>query len=149
MADTLKPSLLDADRRGQVVTDLQGLVDQEVAGKTGLSGGIVKAGYAAVKKVKPGFVGTAIDRMLEEFVDALEPHWAAYRAQPAPTGFGAFLAGRPQEVSQALLAVTDRRAERQHRAAVASAYGRLRPKAQENVIAALPRLGDLVERHAG
>jgi hypothetical protein len=27
-------------------------------------------------------------------------------------------------------------------------YTRLRPKGQDNVIEALPRLGDLVERHA-
>jgi hypothetical protein len=145
----LKPSLLDADRRGRVVADLQGLVDHEVSAKSGLSGGIVKAGYAAVKKVKPGFVSHAIDRMLEEFVDALEPFWAEYRAQPAPTGFGAFLAARPEPVSQALLVVTDRRAERSHRAAVTSAYNKLRPRAQENVVEALPRLGEIVERHAG
>jgi Family of unknown function (DUF6918) len=146
VGDTLKASLLDPDRRGQVVTDLQALVDQEVADKTGLSGGIVKTGYAAVKKVKPGFVRAAIDGLLEEFVDALEPHWAAYQAQPT-AGFGAYLAGRPQEVSQALLAVTDRRVERQSRSTVSSAYAKLRPKGQDNVIEALPRLGDLVQRH--
>lgn len=159
MADTLKAGLLDADRRGEVVTDLQALVDQEVAGKSGLSGGIVKAGYAAVKKVKPGIVRGAIDSLLEEFVAALEPYWAAYLAtgatgaaggsgQPA-AGFGAYLAGRPQEVSQALLAVTDRRVERSSRAAITSVYAKLRPRGQENVIEALPRLGDLVQRHAG
>jgi hypothetical protein len=148
VADTLKASLLDPDRRGAVVADLQALVDQEVASKDGLSGGIVKTGYAAVKKVKPGIVRGAVDSLLEEFVAALEPHWAAYQEQPT-AGFGAFLAGRPQEVSQALLAVTDRRAERASRATVASMYNRLRPKAQDNVIEALPRLGDLVERHAG
>jgi Family of unknown function (DUF6918) len=146
VADTLKAGLLDPDRRPQVVTELQALVDQEVAGKSGLSGGIVKTGYAAVKKIKPGIVGRAVDGLLEEFVDALEPHWVAYRAQPTP-GFGAFLNSRPQEVSQALLTVTDRRAERAS-SATRSAYGKLRPKAQENVAEALPRLGEVIERHA-
>lgn len=147
MADTLKASLLDANRRGEVVTDLQAFIDREVAGKSGLSGSIIKTGYAAVKKVKPGIIRSAVESLLDEFVAALEPHWAAYRTQPVP-GFGAFLAGRPQEVSQALLAVTDRRAERSGRAAITSVYSRLRPKGQDNVIEALPRLGDLVERHA-
>jgi hypothetical protein len=147
VADTLKAGLLEADHRAEVVTDLQALVDQEVAAKSGLSGGIIKTGYAAIKKIKPGITGRAIDSLLEEFVEALEPHWAAYKAQSAP-GFGAFLAGRPQEVSQALLAVTDKRAERAS-SATRSAYGKLRPKAQDNVIDALPRLGELVERHAG
>jgi hypothetical protein len=147
VADTLKASLLDADRRGAVVADLQDFVDQEVAGKGGLSGGVIKTGYAAVKRVRPGIIRSAIDSMLDEFVDALEPHWAAYRSQPVP-GFGAFLAGRPHEVAQSLLAVADRRAQRSSRAAVTSVYGKLRPKGEQNVIEALPRLGDLVERHA-
>jgi hypothetical protein len=147
VADTLKASLLDADRRGAVVADLQDFVDQEVAGKGGLSGGIIKTGYAAVKKVRPGIIRSAIDSMLDDFVDALEPYWAAYQSQPVP-GFGAYLAARPQEVAQALLAVTDRRAQRSSRAAVTNVYGKLRPKGEQNVIEALPRLGDLVERHA-
>jgi Family of unknown function (DUF6918) len=148
VADTLKASLLDSDRRGAVVADLQDFVDQEVAAKGGLSGGVIKTGYAAVKRIRPGIIRSAIDSMLDEFVDALEPHWTAYRSQPVP-GFGAFLAGRPQEVAQSLLAVSDRRAQRSNRAAVTSVYGRLRPKGEQNVIEALPRLGDLVERHAG
>ena len=148
MADTLKASLLDSDRRDQVVTDLVDFVDREVAAKSGLSGGLIKTGYAAVKKVKPGIIRHAVDSMLDEFTDALEPYWAAYRVQPVAGGFGADLAARPQEVSQALLAVTDRRAERSSRGSVTSVYGRLRPKGQDNVIEALPRLGDLVERHA-
>ena len=147
MADTLKASLLDADRRGAVVTDLQDFVDQEVAGKGGLSGGIIKTGYAAVKKVRPGIIRSAIDSMLDEFAAALEPYWVGYRSQPVPS-FGAYLAGRPHEVAPALLAVTDRRAQRASRAAVTNVYGKLRPKGEQNVIEALPRLGDVVERHA-
>jgi hypothetical protein len=149
VADTLQASLLDSGRRTEVVDDLQAFVDAEVAGKGGISGGLIKTGYAAVKKVKPGFVAHAIDRMLPDFVEALEPHWASYQAQPNPGGFGAYLAARPQHVADALLAVTDRRAERSSRGSVTSVYNRLRPKAQENVIAALPQLGALVERHAG
>ena len=144
VADTLKASLLDSDRRSAVVADLQDFVDREVAGKGGLSGGVVKTGYAAVKRVRPGIIRSAIDSMLDEFVTALEPHWAAYQSQPVP-GFGAFLAGRPHEVAQSLLAVT----ARLDRSAVTSVYGKLRPKGEQNVIEALPRLGDLVERHAG
>ena len=147
VADTLKASLLDSDRRSAVVADLQDFVDREVAGKGGLSGGVIKTGYAAVKKVKPGIIRSAIDSMLDEFVGALEPHWTLYQTQQQPVpGFGAFLAGRPQEVAQSLLAVTDRRAQRSSRAAVTSVYGKLRPRGEQNVIEALPRLGDLVER---
>jgi hypothetical protein len=149
VADTLQASLLDSGRRSEVVADLQAFVDSEVAGKGGLSGGLIKTGYAAVKKVRPGIIGSAVDSLLPDFTAALEPYWAGYQGRPEPGGFGAYLAARPQEVSDALLAVTDRRAERSSRGSITSVYNRLRPKGQDNVIEALPRLGALVERHAG
>lgn len=147
MAETLKARLLDSDRRGAVVDDLQLLVDAEVANKSGLSGGLVKTGYAAVKKIKPGIVPEAIDTMLDAFVEQLEPFWGTFTTEAAGD-FGTFLSIRPQEASEALLTVTDRRAERSNRAAITSVYGRLRPKAQENVIEALPALGGVIEKHA-
>lgn len=147
MAETLKARLLDSDRRGAVIDDLQALVDSEVANKSGLSGGVVKTGYAGVKKVKPGIVREALDKMLDEFVEQLEPFWATYTTEAAGD-FGTFLGTRPHEASEALLAVTDRRAERSSRAAITSIYSKLRPKAQENVIEALPGLGAVIEKHA-
>ena len=147
MAETLKARLLDSDRRGAVIDDLNALVDSEVARKSGLSGGVVKAGYAGLKKVKPGIVPEAIDRMLDEFVDQLEPFWTAFGTETGGD-FGIFLAARPQEASEALLAVTDRRAARSSRAAITSIYSKLRPKAQQNVIEALPGLGAVIEKHA-
>lgn len=147
MAVTLKAALLDSDKRGFVVDDLTQLVDDEVQDKSGLSGGVIKTGYAAVKKIKPGIIWGATNTLLDDFVEALEPHWTAYNA--SPTGdFGAYLAAHPQPVSEALLGVTDRRAQKSNRQAVTSVYSRLRPKAQENVIEALPRLGAVVEKHA-
>lgn len=147
MTTTLKAALLDSDRRPAVVADLKALVDQEVAGKGGLSGGIIKTGYAAVKKVKSDLVETGIDKMLDDFVDALEPYWAFHQTQPS-ADFGAYLAERPDDVSNALLAVTDRRAERSSREAVKSVYAKLRPKAKENVVEALPGLGRTLEQRA-
>ena len=147
MAVILKAALLDSDKRGYVVDDLATLVDDEVKDKSGLSGGMIKAGYAAVKKIKPGIIWGAINTLLDDFVEALEPYWTAYQA--APTGdFGAYLAAQPQPVSEALLGVTDRRDEKSSRQAVTSVYSKLRPKAQENVIEALPRLARVVEKHA-
>lgn len=152
MAVILKAALLDSDRRGYVVDDLAALVDDEVKDKSGLSGGMIKAGYAAVKKIKPGIIWGAINTLLDDFVEALEPHWTAYCASPpgppSTADFGAYLAAHPQPVSEALLGVTDRRAQSSSRQAVTSVYSKLRPKAQENVIEALPRLGRVVEKHA-
>ncbi|SIS17382.1 DUF6918 family protein [Williamsia sterculiae] len=137
--------LLDPDRRPAVVKDLVGVIDAEVADKKGLSGTAVKGGYAAVNRVKRGIVPEATDRMLADFVEALEPFWAT---RPAGVAFGDHLHDEGDKAADALLSVTDRRAS-YAKPALTRAYNALRPKAKENVIAALPRLGAAIEKHAG
>lgn len=147
MTQTLNAILLDPTRRPTVVTDLQTLVDAEVSDSGGVSGAVIKTGYATVKKVKPGIVTSAVDKMLPQFATALEPFYADYRAS-AGNDFGAYLAGRPAEAADALLGVTDARAERSNSDALKKVYGKLRPQGQRNVEEALPRLGRLIDQHA-
>lgn len=147
MADTLKDILLDSSRRPAVVSDFEGLVDAEVSDKGGVSGAVVKTGFAAVKKIKPGIIPSAVDTLLPDFVGALEPFYGDFRAQGG-NDFGAYLVGRSDEASDALLSVTDSRAERSSRDSIKKVYGKLRPNGKKNVEEALPRLGQLVDKHA-
>lgn len=143
MSTSLKAVLLDSTRRPEVVTDLKQLVDYEVADK-GLA---IKSSYALVKKVKPGIIGDAVDSLLDEFTDRLEPFYADFNAAGGGS-LGEYLSGRSDEVSDALLGVTDARAERSQRESIKKVYGKLRPQAKKNVEAALPRLGAVIEKHA-
>ncbi|WP_328446652.1 MULTISPECIES: DUF6918 family protein [unclassified Amycolatopsis] len=147
MADTLKDILLDSSRRPAVVSDFEGLVDAEVSDKGGVSGAVVKTGFAAVKKIKPGIIPSAVDTLLPDFVGALEPFYGDYRAKGG-NDFGAYLVGRSDEASDALLSVTDSRAEKSSRDSIKKVYGKLRPNGKKNVEEALPRLGQLVDKHA-
>ncbi|WP_370945873.1 hypothetical protein AB5J62_43390 [Amycolatopsis sp. cg5] len=147
MADTLKEILLDSARRPQVVTDFETLIDQEVSDKGGVSGAVVKTGFAAIKKVKPGIIPSAVDSLLDDFSQSLEPFYAAFKAQGGGD-FGAYLATRSDEASDALLTVTDARAERSSRDSIKSVYKKLRGGAKKNVEEALPRVGQLVDKHA-
>lgn len=147
MADTLKDILLDSSRRPAVVSDFEGLVDAEVSDKGGVSGAVVKTGFAAVKKIKPGIIPSAVDTLLPDFVGALEPFYGDFRAKGG-NDFGAYLVGRSDEASDALLSVTDSRAERSSRDSIKKVYGKLRPNGKKNVEEALPRLGQLVDKHA-
>ncbi|WP_300010128.1 hypothetical protein [Pseudonocardia sp.] len=148
MTQTLTAILLDPTRRGGVVTDLQTLVDQEVSDSGGVSGAVIKTGYATVKKVKPGIVTSAVDKMLPEFATALEPFYADYRADGSHPDFGAYLSARPAEAADALLGVSDARADRSTSDTIKKVYGKLRPQGQKNVEQALPRLGRLIDQHA-
>lgn len=139
--------LLSDDRQPAVVTELVGVVDAEVKAKKGLGGTAIKAAYAAASKVSPGLTGKAVTRMLPDFADALDPYWTEFAAAGGGD-FGAFLASRGTAVAGALLAVTDRRIEGSSKDVLKKAYRGIRGKAQENVTAALPRVGAAVQRHA-
>lgn len=142
---TLSETLLAADRRPRVVADLAAVIDAEVKGKKGLSGGAIKAGYAAVRKFNPTIATDATNRMLPEVATALQPFWDDF----AGTGdFGAYLAGRGDEAADALLAVTDKRAAATDREPLRRAYKGLRGKAKDNVKQALPGVGRAIQRNA-
>ena len=147
MADTLKEILLDSSRRPAVVSDLETLVDEEVSDKSGVSGAVIKTGFAAVKKIKPGIIGSAVDSLLDDFTAALEPFYADFRGQGGGD-FGAYLSGRGSEAADALLSVTDARAAKSSRESIKKVYEKLRPNGKKNVEEALPRLGKLIDKHA-
>lgn len=147
MSQTLEEILLNPARRPVVVGDLQTLVDEEVSDKNGVSGAVIKTGYGAVKKIKPGAISTAVERMLPEFAAALQPLYGQFRATGG-ADFGSFLTARSDEASDALLGVTDTRAQHTSSDAMKKVYAKLRPNGKKNVEEALPRLGQLIDRHA-
>jgi hypothetical protein len=147
MPATLNDLLLTPEKRPAVVADCEQLVHEEVAGKKGPSGVAVKGGFGVVKKVKPGIIHDAVDSLTDDFVSQLSPLYADYVATGSNGGFGAYLTGRSDQAAEGLLSVTDRRAERSQRPAIKKAYDGLRPKGKDNVVAALHRLGALIDKH--
>jgi hypothetical protein len=79
-------------------------------------------------------------------VDELEPYWADFSACGG-SEFGDYLAKRGDEVSGALLSVTDARAAASGRPTITRAYGAVRGRAARHVAAALPDVGALVQRY--
>jgi hypothetical protein len=144
--ESLRAQLSQSGKRASVIADSEKVLDQEVADKGGLTGIAVKGGYKIVQSIKPGFVREAIDALLDEFLDALDPcYQEAIAKGVAP---GKHLEQNSARVADALLSVTDRRAEQASSSALRKAYDKLRPMAKKQVEAAIPRLGQMVERHA-
>jgi len=142
---TLKEILLVPGNRPKVVADCVTLVQEEVDSKGGLSGLAIKAAYAVVKAVKPGFVAEAVDHMLDDFVDKLEPFWADAQAKNEPVG--ALMNARAGQVADALLSISDARAARAKNQGVKKAYEKLRPTGKKNVEAAVPRIGRMIAKY--
>jgi hypothetical protein len=144
------PSLSDtlnaAEKKEAVVDDCLTLIDAEVGDKGGISGLALKAGYGAVKGIKPGFIRHVVSDLLPEFAQALDPFYQeAVDKKKAPSEH--FVQNAPR-VADALLSITDGKAKNAKNRVVRSTYDKLRSTAKKNVEAAVPRLGKLVEKHA-
>jgi hypothetical protein len=99
-----------------------------------------------VKGLKPGFVRQVVDHLLDEFLDALEPvYQEALSKNEKP---GAYLKANSGRVADALLEVTDGKAQNAKSGAIKKTYSTLRPTAKKHVEAAAPRIAAMFDRHA-
>ena len=142
---TLNELLGTPPKRQQVVDDCCQVLDAEVADKGGLTGVAIKGAYGVVKGIKPGFVRDVVDGLLDDFLRALDPLYQD--AQKEGVSAGAYLVTNKDRMAEALLAVTDARAQRAERMMIKKAYDKLRPIAKKQVESAAPRLSQLVDRH--
>ncbi len=140
---TLSDVLNDEAKRASIIEDVVRLIDGEVGKQRGISGVAVKAGYKLVQGVKPGFVRNVVTALLPEFAAALDPIREQALAEGQPVS--SYFQTHSQDIAEALLAVTDARAEKSDHGSVRGAYGRLRGSARKNVEAAVPGLGQIIE----
>lgn len=144
----LTERLQTADRAA-VVADTVQLIDDEVGRKSGMSGMALKAGYKVVQKLKGGrMIPEAVDYLLDAFTGALSPLYDTFLAQDAISTFEAFIRRHEQEASDALLHITDARAERSDNKVLRSTYEKLRGQAEKHVKEAVPGVGRIIDRHA-
>ncbi|MBC7171658.1 MAG: hypothetical protein H5U40_04490 [Polyangiaceae bacterium] len=144
------PSLIDALANENTLTeaakDYCALIDDEVEKKSGLSGMAIKAGYKTVNSVKPGFIEKVVKDLLPEFARALAPLESEAQAKGQPVS--SYFPANASRVADALLAITDQKAERSQNKVVKGAYGKLRGMAKSHVEAAVPGLAVLAQKHS-
>ena len=134
-------------KRGAVISDALTVLDAEVDSKGGLSGLAIKGAYKIVKGVSPDFLHSAVDHMLDDFLNALDPIYQ----ESLQRGVDArqLLLSNPGRVADALLSITDGRAARAKNQMVKKTYEKLRDDAKKHVEAAVPRLADMFGRQVG
>jgi hypothetical protein len=146
MTATLQEMLLAPDVQPRVVADCQALVDQELASK-GITATPIKVAYKAVTAFAPGYYQETVNNMLPSVANQLEPFWADFNASGG-SEFGDYLVKRSEEVTEALLAITDGMASESQRPTIVKAYKAVRGSAGKNIEAALPNLGAMVQKYA-
>jgi hypothetical protein len=139
--------ILTADsKKSAVVDDCLGLIDAEVGDKGGLTGLAIKAGYRTVQGFKPGFVRQVVTDLLPEFSRALDPIYQ--EAKTEGRGVRDHFGANAPRVADALLSITDEKAQRSKSGMVKGTYDKLRASAKKNVEAAVPRLASMIEKHS-
>ncbi|MEC4887910.1 MAG: hypothetical protein SAL70_42375 [Scytonema sp. PMC 1070.18] len=136
--------LADTNKREMLVADCTKLLDTQVASMGGVSGMALKAGYAAIKGVAPGYCAGAIERLLPESFAALEPMWNEGVETGDPV---AHLTQNRDRTADALLSVTDVRIEKSSNSTVKSVYGKFRNSAKKHVEDAVPGLAQVIDNY--
>ena len=143
---SLKEQLGSGEKRQQVIEDAMKVLDQEVADKGGLTGLAIKGGYKVVQGIRPGFVRDVVTGLLDDFLDSVDPLYQEAKQKGRPAG--QYLLENKSRLADSLLGVTDGKAQRADNAMLKKAYEKLRPLAKGQVEAAVPRLAQLLEKHA-
>ena len=142
----LSEVIKDRNKRKQVIEDGERLIEQEVADKSGMTGFAVKAGFKVIKGIRPGIIPMALDGLMDEFCARVDPFYEAFQAS-GEKDLRSYFVRRGSEIANALLAITDGRAERTDHRTLKGAYFQLRPQAEKHVVTAMPRVADLVRKH--
>jgi len=132
------------DKRKEIVDACARLLDVEVGKKKGIGGLAVKAAYKMLKAFKPGTVPNTVDALFDDFIEALDKFHGEYDGSGS---FGGYLKTRDAEVAEALVQVTDRRAQNTKHNSLRKGYQKLRGSAKRNVQEAVPGLADLIDRY--
>lgn len=142
--ETLVDVLKDPARSRAVVADGVRMIDDEVHARGGLSGLALKAGYKAVRTIKPTVIEEALGMLLPEFAPAIDPFVIKGRAEG---DVRAYFKKNDHAIATALLGVTDRKRKNSKNPVIKRAYDGLRPQAERLTVEAVPRLADMILRH--
>jgi hypothetical protein len=140
-------TLLKPPMREQIIRESREVLDAEVADKRGVSGLAVKGTFKVVKGIKPGLIPNVIDGLLDDFMGKIEPFWNSWKEDPKGKTCRQHFIDNGPAVAEALLDITDARARKNKSKVLVKSYQKLRPKGREHVIAAMPRVGAMIEKH--
>ncbi|MEC9407106.1 MAG: hypothetical protein ABF271_13905 [Abyssibacter sp.] len=136
--------LLAEDYRDTVVAQITQVVEDQIAQRKGLSGAGIRTALKMAKANRPDILPVVINRLLPDFCNALEPYFQQFQASDE-TDFQRFVTRQEDEIQEAMLSVTDARAEHSQNKTFKKMYRQLRGTAGQEVRAILPKLSALVQ----
>jgi len=141
----LKDILSDSTVKDNVIADCLQLMNEQVAAKKGLGGMALKTAYRVIKGIGPDYLSSAINTLLPQVCDTLDPIWADGVKSDDPADY---LSQNRSEVADQLLSITDARIEKSSNKAVKGAYNQLRKSIKGDVEEAVPGLAKIIATYA-
>ncbi|MEZ5265968.1 MAG: hypothetical protein AB7W59_13735 [Acidimicrobiia bacterium] len=141
---TVSEAIQDPTRRQAMIADGITELEAELDERSGVTAMAMRAGYKTLRKVRPNMIESNLDRLLPMWAPVLDPHVSAGRADGS---VDAHFRANADSIAEGLLGATDRRAAEANNQLAVKAYNKLRPKAKDQVVAGMPRLARLVDKH--
>ena len=142
----LRSILLESENRTRVIGDCVNLVESEVASKSGLGGMAVKTAFGLIKKINPQIIHMAINKLIDDFVDAMDPFFSEYQKANA-SNLESHWTTKRAELADALLGVTDKRIAKAQNKTIKKAYTKLRSSGAKHVEASVPGIAQVIARY--
>lgn len=141
----LKEQIKSEETKASMAEDCAQLIDEQVAAKTGLSGLAIKTAYRAFKGIGAGYIPRALQNLVPQALDALDPMWAEGLQKGDPVGY---LSQNASETADVLLGVTDQKASQAKNKVVIATYKRVRNSVKGDVEDAVPDLAKILSKYA-
>jgi hypothetical protein len=141
----LSEKIINSGQKDLIVQDCCTMIDAQLASKSGISGMALKAAFAALKGIQPGYIPHVIESLLPVCLTAIDPIWSEGVQQGEPVKY---LAANRSRTADALLSVTDARVQYTKRQIVRGTYDKLRSSAKKNVEDAVPDLAQVIGKYA-
>ncbi len=145
---SLKTMVEDPKIYEAVMADSLGVLDQEVAKRSGLAGMAMKGGYKLIKGIQQGkLLKMILAVLIPDFIERLDPYYSRFQKEGKGTSWTDFLRPDFDAIADEFLKVTDSKAKESTNRTIRSTYEKLRPKAKKEVNASLPALTKMMEKY--
>ena len=140
----LSNELLDPTKKEMIVNDCCNMIEEQIASKSGVGGMALKAAFAAIKGIKPGYINGAVEQLLPSCLTAVDPIWNQGMQNGDPVKH---MVDSSSVTADALLSVTDERVQKSSRQIVKGTYEKFRGSAKKHVEEAVPDFAKVIEKH--
>ena len=141
---TLTTQIQDPAVTSAIADDCVQLIDRQVSAKSGLSGIALKGAYGIVKGIGADYIPGAVKRLLPETSKALDPLWTEGVQLGDPV---AHMSTHSDRAADLILETTDARIARAGNPVLSKVYNKLRKSVKSDVVAAVPELASILNKH--